>query len=155
MIRNRKEDGRVCTVHVIRKSPTPSENWLTAILNWKKPKSDPGFEPGLPRQNAIALSLVPPPLPIHTHTSTPMSITYLLEMITFCSCPEMLSQNLLLLIQRSWSTTTAWPATRRSTRPSSPSSPSPSSSGSCSETPATASSSSCSLSGKLKLFSFN
>ena len=65
MIGNRKEEGRVCTVllHVIRKSPTPSENRLTAILNWKKPKSEPGFKPGLPRQNAIALPLVPPPLP--------------------------------------------------------------------------------------------
>ena len=63
MIGSRKEEGRVCTVllHVIRKSPTPSENRLTAIL--KKPKSDPGFEPGLPRQNAIALPLVPLPLP--------------------------------------------------------------------------------------------
>ena len=30
----------------------------------KKPKSDPGFEPGLPRQNAIPLPLVPPPLPV-------------------------------------------------------------------------------------------
>ena len=29
----------------------------------KKPKSDPGFEPGLPVQNAIALPVVPPPLP--------------------------------------------------------------------------------------------
>ena len=65
MIGNRKEEGRVCTVllYVIRKSPTPSENRLTAILNGKKPKSNPGFEPGLPRQDAIALPLVPPPLP--------------------------------------------------------------------------------------------
>ena len=63
MIGNRKEGGRVCTVllHVIRKSPTPSENRLIAILNWKKPKSDPGLEPVQPRQNAITLPLVPPP----------------------------------------------------------------------------------------------
>ena len=34
-IEGRKEEGRECTVllHVIRKSPTPSENRLTAILN--------------------------------------------------------------------------------------------------------------------------
>ena len=65
MIGNRKEEGRVCTIQliVIRKSPTPSESRLTAILNWKKPNSDPGFEPNLPGQNAIALPLVPPPLP--------------------------------------------------------------------------------------------
>ena len=30
----------------------------------KKPKSDLGFKPGLPRQNAIVLPLVPPPLPL-------------------------------------------------------------------------------------------
>ena len=61
MIGNRKEEGRVCTVllYVKRKSPTPSENSNSEL---KKPKSDPGFEPGLPRQNAIALPLVPPPL---------------------------------------------------------------------------------------------
>ena len=65
MIVNRKEEGRVCTVllYVIRKSLTPSENRVTAILTWKKPKSVPRFEPGLPRQNASALPLVPPPLP--------------------------------------------------------------------------------------------
>ena len=65
MIGNRKEEGRVCTVplHVIRKSPTPSQNRLPAILSRKKPKSDPGFKPGLSGQNAIALPLVPPPLP--------------------------------------------------------------------------------------------
>ena len=65
MIGNRKEEGRVCTVLllVIRKSPTPSEIRLTAILIRKKPKSDPGFELGLSGQNAIALPLVPPPLP--------------------------------------------------------------------------------------------
>ena len=57
-----KVEGRVCIVllHVIRKSLTPSVNRLTAILNWKKPKSNLGFKPG---QNAIALPLVPPPLP--------------------------------------------------------------------------------------------
>ena len=41
-----------------------SENSLTAILNWKKNLiPSPGFEPGLPRQNAIALPLVPPRVP--------------------------------------------------------------------------------------------
>ena len=52
MIGIRKEEGRVCTVplHVIKKGPTPSESY-------------PGFEPGLPRQNDIALPLVPPPFP--------------------------------------------------------------------------------------------
>ena len=72
MIGNRKEEGGVCTVllHVIRKSRTPSENRLTAILNWKKPKSDPGFEPSLPGQNAISLPLVPPPLPGETSLKT-------------------------------------------------------------------------------------
>ena len=54
MIGNRKEEGRVCTVllHVIRKSPTPSESWLPAILNWKKHKSIPGFTPSLSIQSA-------------------------------------------------------------------------------------------------------
>ena len=53
MIGNRKVEGRVCTVllHVIRKSLTPCENRLTAILNWKKPKYDTVFES---RQNASA-----------------------------------------------------------------------------------------------------
>ena len=37
MIGNRKEEGRVCTVplHIIRKSPMPSKNRLTAVLNKK------------------------------------------------------------------------------------------------------------------------
>ena len=45
---DRKEEGKVCnvTLHVIRKSP-----------------SLPGFKPGMPRENAIALPLVPPPHP--------------------------------------------------------------------------------------------
>ena len=58
MAGNRKEEGRVL-IHIIRKSPT---HRLTAILNRQKPKSVPGFEPDLPRQNAIALPLVPPPI---------------------------------------------------------------------------------------------
>ena len=65
MIGNRKErEGRVLTVllQVIRKSPTPSDNRLTADLNRKKPKSVLGFKPGPPRQKTIALPLVPPPL---------------------------------------------------------------------------------------------
>ena len=62
---NSKEEVRVCFILLngIRKSPTASEKRLTAIPNWKKPKSVPGYKPGLPRQNAIALPLVPPPLP--------------------------------------------------------------------------------------------
>ena len=65
MIGNRKEEERARTVllHIIRKSPTPSVSRLTAILTWRKPKSVHGFKPGLPSQNAIALPLVPPPLP--------------------------------------------------------------------------------------------
>ena len=45
MIGNKKEERRVCTIllHIIRKSPTPSENRLTAILNWKKAKVWPGI----------------------------------------------------------------------------------------------------------------
>ena len=35
---------------------------LTFSENEKGLKSVPGFKPGLPRQNAIALPLVPPPL---------------------------------------------------------------------------------------------
>ena len=61
-MRNRNEERRVCTflLHVFRTSPKPIENRLTAILNWKKPyKSVPGFEPSLPRKNAITLPLVP------------------------------------------------------------------------------------------------
>ena len=38
-----------------RKSPTPSENF-----ELKKSKFFPGYEPGLPRQNAIALPFAPP-----------------------------------------------------------------------------------------------
>ena len=65
MIGYRKEEGRCCTIliHFIVKSPSSCETTLTAILSWKKPKSIPGFKPGLPRQNAITLPLVPPPLP--------------------------------------------------------------------------------------------
>ena len=46
MIGNRKEEGRVCTVllHVIRKSPTPSENRLTAISELKKAKVKPRIQ---------------------------------------------------------------------------------------------------------------
>ena len=36
---------------------------MTAILNFKKPKTVPEFEPGWPRKNGIALPLVLPPLP--------------------------------------------------------------------------------------------
>ena len=66
MIGNNKEEGRICSdlLHVLEKALTPWENRLTAILNWKKPKPYLGFEPGLPRQNAIALPLAPLPLPI-------------------------------------------------------------------------------------------
>ena len=58
----RKEEGRVCYVllHLIRKSPTLGEIDCNSEL--KMLKSVSGFEPGLPRQNAIALPLVPPPL---------------------------------------------------------------------------------------------
>ena len=50
MLGSRNKEERECTVlsHVIRKKPTPSENILTAILNWKNPKYVPGFSPSLP-----------------------------------------------------------------------------------------------------------
>ena len=59
---DREEEGRVCTIllHAIRKSPKPSENRLTAILNLNKPKSAPSFEPGQVGQNAFAPPLSPP-----------------------------------------------------------------------------------------------
>ena len=40
MIRNRKEEGRVCIVllNVIRKTPWHSKNRSTEVLNWKTPK---------------------------------------------------------------------------------------------------------------------
>ena len=61
---SKQETGRVCTVllQVIRKSPTSSESRLTAVLTCKKPKSNAEYEPGLLRQNASTLPLVPPPL---------------------------------------------------------------------------------------------
>ena len=48
--RKQKEEGRICTVvlHVIRKSQTLSENRLTAILNWKKPKPTWDLNPACP-----------------------------------------------------------------------------------------------------------
>ena len=54
------EEG-VCTIllHGIRKSPTP----IDCNSELKNPKSFPGFNPGLLRQNAVALPLAPPPLP--------------------------------------------------------------------------------------------
>ena len=63
---NRIEGGIVCTIlsHIIRKSLMFSENKLTAILSWKKPKSDQGLKPSLPKQNVIALPLEPTPLPV-------------------------------------------------------------------------------------------
>ena len=92
MIGKKKEEERVCTVqlHVIRKSPRPSENRLTAFLNWKKPTSDLGFVPGLPRQNAIPLPLVPPPLP---RKKTLMERN--LDLV-FCQVQKLASQSLVL-----------------------------------------------------------
>ena len=65
-IGNRKEGGRVFTIllNVVRKSLTPVRIDWQQFWSEKKPKSVPGFKPGLPRQNAIALPLVPPPLPL-------------------------------------------------------------------------------------------
>ena len=56
---DRKQERRVCTVHlhIIRKSPTPSNP------EPKKPKSIPGFKPGLHRRNTVTLPLAPSPLP--------------------------------------------------------------------------------------------
>ena len=63
----RKEERRMKRWTVlfcaIRKRPAPRDTRLTGILNWKKPKSHPGFEPSLPRQNPIALPRVPHLLP--------------------------------------------------------------------------------------------
>ena len=66
---NRKEEGRVCSTYFVpvndkfsRDSPEPSENRLIAFL--KNAKSVPGFETGSHGQNAVALPLVPPPLPL-------------------------------------------------------------------------------------------
>ena len=60
MVKDGRQQGkrrvRTALLHVIRKSPTPSEKRLTAIL-----KSILGFEPGLLGQNAITLLLAPPP----------------------------------------------------------------------------------------------
>ena len=50
-------------IHVIRKRSMPSKNRLTVILNHTKPKSIPGFDPGLLRQKAVTLPLAPSPLP--------------------------------------------------------------------------------------------
>ena len=58
----KKEEYAPFYYTLLEKNLTPSENRWTAILNWKK--SVPGFEPSLPRHNAIAQPLVPPPLPI-------------------------------------------------------------------------------------------
>ena len=76
MIGNRKGEERVCAIllHIIRKSQSPSENRLAAILNLKKPKYVPGYEPGLPRQNTIALPLVPPPFPEFSMITSPAYI---------------------------------------------------------------------------------
>ena len=52
---NRKVEVCIAQLYIIRKSQTPSENRLTAILNRKKPKFIPGFKPGLLGQNASAL----------------------------------------------------------------------------------------------------
>ena len=40
------------------------DNFHIGNFTFGKPKSHPGFKPGLPRQNAISLPLVPPPLPL-------------------------------------------------------------------------------------------
>ena len=49
---------------LLEKSLAPSKNRLTEILNRKKFKTIQGFEPGLLGQDAIALPLAPPSLPI-------------------------------------------------------------------------------------------
>ena len=73
MIRNRKEEGRVWIflLNVIRKSPWHSKNRSTVVLNWKTPKSIVGFEHCLPRQNAVALPLVPPPSTVRQLSNMP------------------------------------------------------------------------------------
>ena len=44
----------------VEKSRNPVRIRMTAILNFKKPKTVPEFEPGWPRKNDIALPFVPP-----------------------------------------------------------------------------------------------
>ena len=56
----RRKSSSTLLLHVITKNQMPSKNRLTTILNWKKPKSCPGFEPGLLVQNAVTLLYLPP-----------------------------------------------------------------------------------------------
>ena len=72
MIGYKKEKGWVCTIllHVIRKSPSPSKNRLTAILNWKKPKSVP---PGIWTQDART------ECSLSTGCATTLAVIYLTE----------------------------------------------------------------------------
>ena len=64
MIGKTKEEGRVCTVllHVSSKSPTPSANRLTAILNWKSFSPSRVSNPAWP-DRTLSLLLVLPPFP--------------------------------------------------------------------------------------------
>ena len=63
---DRKEDRRRKSMlhSITRELPTPSENRYVSNFELKKPLSIPRFEPGLPRQTAIALPLAPPPVPL-------------------------------------------------------------------------------------------
>ena len=57
-----KQERRRKSMYRFRDSPTASENRLIALP--EKAKSVPGFETGSHGQNAVALPLVPPPLPL-------------------------------------------------------------------------------------------
>ena len=66
MIVNTKEEGRVThrsITHYYKKPDTQGKE-IDSNSELKKPKSVQGFEPGLPRQNAMARPLVPPPQPL-------------------------------------------------------------------------------------------
>ena len=64
MVRNRNEEGGACTVilHVIKNSPTPSENRLTAVLNGKSRSLFWDSNPPCSGRMPSLLPLVPPPL---------------------------------------------------------------------------------------------
>ena len=83
MIGNWKEEGWVCItlLHLYWKSQTPNKTRLTAILIWRKPKSIPGFEPGLPDR-------MPSLYHLRHHHSNIFLLTYILLISQFGSALE-------------------------------------------------------------------
>ena len=52
-----------------QKKPDTQQEWIDSNSELKKPTPSQDFEPSLPRQDAVALPLVPLPLPIKSvHT---------------------------------------------------------------------------------------